>query len=329
MLASAAMMASWPLAAGVAGGIALAGSPFVAKYQRGRALKKFIMDFSPKAKGAPRVHVIAHSFGTFLTANSLRYFPAFQFSRIVLVGSVLPRKFDWPGLLARKPKAFEQVRNEVGGNDWVVRLSGGTSWISRELGSAGRFGFSPDSATVHTVRASDGRCAECNGDSTPTVHNVPMPDFEHSDAFLNIEHALHWWLPFLWGFEPGRFREWVDYCRDSIYYFSENDRVAYEMTARKFRRERFHWTRNEDGQQTLDHHIQSLIEKEVEKLPPARRLTFNFKKSADDAFSILINIVGGAGNDCFDSTPGTEARRYLQPYHALGEAVRRAMAENK
>lgn len=85
----------------------------------------------PKAK----TMVLAHSFGTWATAQAVKdLFPEFRLNAAILVGSVIPRNFDW------LPYDI-QVHNFVGKKDSVVLSSAlwGTGW-------SGRFGFDNDTA---------------------------------------------------------------------------------------------------------------------------------------------------------------------------------------
>src|SRR5262249_51822621 len=67
----------------------------------------------------PVVHVIAHSFGTYLTGETLRQNGEVEeelltVHRVILVGSVLPSSYPWHEVIGEEPDwCFEQVRNEV------------------------------------------------------------------------------------------------------------------------------------------------------------------------------------------------------------------------
>lgn len=80
--------------------------------------------------------IFAHSFGTWATAQAVRdLFREFRLHMAILVGSVVPRKFDW--------SCYELgVHNFVGKRDIVVLSSAlwGTGW-------SGRFGFKPSDGT--------------------------------------------------------------------------------------------------------------------------------------------------------------------------------------
>ena len=74
--------------------------------------------------------VLAHSFGTWAVAHAIKeLYNEFRLDMLILVGSVIPRNFNW------SPYGI-QVNNFVGNNDWVVLSSAlwGTGW-------SGRFGF--------------------------------------------------------------------------------------------------------------------------------------------------------------------------------------------
>ena len=134
------------------------------------------------------------------------------FDRIVLVGCVLPRRFNWQAVFTRAP-SDPHVRNEVGSSDFVARLVGLTAWLTRgELGSAGRNGFLPGEHEVHSISNPWDACTRCGPCSTAKVHNVTLEKYGHSTWTLGIGHILQLWLPYLWGYPPDEFSAWLTTC---------------------------------------------------------------------------------------------------------------------
>lgn len=119
-------------------------------------------------------HVVAHSFGTYVIGSALRKFPEVMVKRMVLVGSVLPRHYDWSKVLTDKPIPFT-VRNETGKRDLVVKLAGLIGRVTRDMGDAGFRGFDITTDVVHDTTTVWGPCEECEGitDAVP-IHNVPL-----------------------------------------------------------------------------------------------------------------------------------------------------------
>ena len=103
------------------------------------------------------------------------------------------------------------VRNEIGSSDSVVRLAGLTTWLTRELGSAGRKGFLAGGHQVHYISSPWRACKECPS-AVPVVHNVMLERYGHSTWALGVGHALLLWLPYLWGYPPAEFRDWLNVC---------------------------------------------------------------------------------------------------------------------
>ena len=199
---------------GVAG-LVVAGI-YVAGVQRRRCATRTKARISDEAAGARGTHVIAHSFGTYLAARAMASYDIL-FNRVVFVGCVLPRRFDWYTLFQRAPASemlgpsLVDVRNEIGSSDSVVRLTGFTAWLTQELGSAGRKGFLGGRHQVHAISDPWHTCEECPG-SAARVHNVTLEKYGHSTWALGIGHALHFWLPYLWGYPAAEFRDWLTVC---------------------------------------------------------------------------------------------------------------------
>jgi pimeloyl-ACP methyl ester carboxylesterase len=186
-VAAALWMRAWVLPASAVALLALVLGLGLARLQRrarGTATKR---EFSLASSAGPRPHVIAHSFGTWLTGQALRH-PELAFDRMVLVGSPLPRDYDWGALQVHGRRPFEAVRNEMGSADAVVYLAGLARWVARDLGDAGRRGFVAG-AHVHDVDGPWAGCEPCAGAPAARIHNVPLREMGHSDVFLGPGHA--------------------------------------------------------------------------------------------------------------------------------------------
>jgi pimeloyl-ACP methyl ester carboxylesterase len=180
-------------------------------------------DLDAGMKSTEPPHLIGHSFGTYLAGSWLRLFEHQRFGRLILVGAVLPRLYPWEVLFHRRGgrAKFESVRNETGKKDFVVFLASLTFWVPRlGVGSAGLLGFRKNLHFIHSVRTTFGPCSHClemeaRGlrEETARVHNYPLTEYEHSDAFLSEDHARKLWLPTLWGFAPADFEYFGDLCR--------------------------------------------------------------------------------------------------------------------
>ena len=141
-------------------------------------------------------HVIAHSFGTYLVGRALRDRDGLHLGRLVLFGCVLP-----PHDLAYfQAGRVEQVRNEYGPRDWIVRLAHHLGRILpfTGLGGAGLTGFSADEQVVHHISTVRGECDLCNGsDQQILIHNVYLNGICHSNMLLTMLHPYEVWFPYL------------------------------------------------------------------------------------------------------------------------------------
>jgi hypothetical protein len=121
--------------------------------------------------------VVAHSFGTWLLGHLLESEldrdpgERLSFGRLILLGSILPRDFDWVEL--QQAGVVEDVLNHCASEDKIVGLA---RFGIAGSGPSGRVGFTGEGAinvlsagcrhsdllSIDTC-ASDGRCCECTG----------------------------------------------------------------------------------------------------------------------------------------------------------------------
>jgi hypothetical protein len=118
---------------------------------------------------------VAHSFGTFIISQNILRFPEVFFDKIVFVGGILRRDFNWwyPYSIHRNLR----VRSEIHRKDKALTfayLYSKLPWI-RWIGDSGKKGFINNYAFINT----------------PTYNYS-----DHSDMF-GITHMNNQWLPFL------------------------------------------------------------------------------------------------------------------------------------
>jgi pimeloyl-ACP methyl ester carboxylesterase len=178
-----------------------------ARSKSAQRLKLYLDEKAP----AGRPHLIAHSLGTYLIGRTLKKFPDVRLENLILVSTVLPRHFPWKSVLGEMPPKVRRVRSEFGRSDPVVRAVGWISWLVRDLGNAGLYGFHNAENWVHTSLSPVQACLDCIPRYSPVpVHNVPLGEFRHSDQFLSPKHAQTLWLPFLWNIEPNELFSFLD-----------------------------------------------------------------------------------------------------------------------
>lgn len=187
----------------------------LAYYRRTRAFKSFARQLNTSLIAGERPHLIAHSFGTYLTGRALRKLPALRFGSIILTGCVLSCRYSWKDLNARQRLAFFAVRNEMAMKDWVVRGAYLLQGLLPGMGHAGFRGFLGAPNVVHKTDSPFEPCVRCREGIPALVHNVEHPEFGHTDHFITSGHAESFWLPFLWKMEPSEYQEFLDLCYEA------------------------------------------------------------------------------------------------------------------
>ncbi|HXH91743.1 MAG TPA: hypothetical protein VNN25_09190 [Thermoanaerobaculia bacterium] len=120
----------------------------------------------------PEVCAVAHSFGTYLVCNSMRLFDEIRFDRLILLRSVLPRRFPWTKLAHK----CSSVLSELGGSDGALIFA----QFVPGLGASGRYGFKTPGEIVREHVNEYG---------------------EHSTVF-GARYMRESWIPFLRGEHP-------------------------------------------------------------------------------------------------------------------------------
>jgi pimeloyl-ACP methyl ester carboxylesterase len=187
-------------------------------------------------------HVIAHSFGTFLFGCLLERFRSVRVGEVLLVGCVLKSNFPWRRLTRYRIGSVSTVRNEVAGQDWLVRLAGVIGCVVPNLGSAGVSGFHGPLDIVHTQEDCLGPCETCEsvGFLAP-VHNVSLSECGHCDLLRGDSHARVFWLPVLWGIQPFEFRLFVTLCAEAAFYEEAGDLARLRIVEGYLRRRPWRW----------------------------------------------------------------------------------------
>jgi hypothetical protein len=151
-------------------------------------------------------HFVGHSNGTYLLGASLKALPAMRFQRIALIGSVLPRDYDWS--VRVRDGQVREIRNHRSSVDWPVGLlcSGLRALQMRDIGTGGFDGFEWNTASVsreiyyHRGGHSGPLTPTCltdiathilTGQDPPAPYLVPSPPFFFSWASRLLGH---WWF---------------------------------------------------------------------------------------------------------------------------------------
>jgi pimeloyl-ACP methyl ester carboxylesterase len=193
--------------------VTLALARYCASVRRENVVAYFNRELQKHLMPNERPHLIAHSFGTYLTGRTLLKWNNTRFDSIVLTGSVLSHRFRWEKLNCDDRRAIERVRNEQGLKDMVAAAAIAAYGTIPKMGYAGLVGFKGDEKLIHNNKGPYQRCSLCNPKKIALVHNVHLDEIGHSDHFLTIGHAESFWLPFFWGIEPCEYQDWLDLCQ--------------------------------------------------------------------------------------------------------------------
>jgi hypothetical protein len=156
------------------------------------------------------------------------------------------------------------VRSETSTADPAVINAHRARWLLDGVGGSGWRGFDEAPGVVHTAADPLGRCPTCtaalqaSGPRLPApgvrvpgcapVHNVPLGTFPHSDHFFGPGHGERFWLPFLWGYPPHLYYDYLRACTvvsDALVRAAEDAgpwATAAAVAARMDPRARLAWT---------------------------------------------------------------------------------------
>jgi pimeloyl-ACP methyl ester carboxylesterase len=301
----------------------------IARYRRARTVDAVKRQISTKS-AQRRPHVIAHSFGSYICGWALEKFQDLRFGRIVLIGCVLPRGFQWQRIRRTRPDAFEEVRNDIGLQDSVVWL---LRWLGRivpDMGTSGLFGFVNSPRVVHRSSRAWGPCPACpQAQRRAFVHDIFLAKYRHSDWALGPGHARELWLPYLWGLSPREFNQFIECCRDAAYARQEKFWRELVVAEENLKTRSWTWTQMQP--------LEAFVAAELERLArrsersSAERLRRDRLEIVQDAFTFTYLAVAEAYDESADfesaSTPERDQillalfpRRAISM--ALAEAVR-------
>lgn len=162
------------------------------KSARQAEIDRFYAELSRFQQAHPTIRpsVIAHSFGTYILAQTLVTYPAVDLDRIILCGSIIDRNYDWGSLL--KTGRVRRIRNEVAGKDGVVGLF--RCRVMRLVvpftGASGVDAFSA---------------------SLDELEQPKFAHFNHSSHFIAAAHCRRYWIPFL-----RATRDFANLCRECV-----------------------------------------------------------------------------------------------------------------
>lgn len=281
----------------------------LAYYRRRRAFSTFMKQLNTSLIAGERPHVIAHSFGTYLTGRALKKWSALRFKRIILTGCVLSSRFNWKDLNASQRQAFVAVRNEIAMKDWVVQSAFFLQGLLPGMGHAGFRGFLGPSSIIHKTSGPFECCQRCLNGAGALVHNVVHPEFGHSDHFITNAHAEFFWLPFLWKMEPSEYQEFIDLCYEAAELEERHDDWKLAVVETELREKPWRWASGSIAQyfrlrlsDTLGGHSPEEIEDAVDR---ATGLLWRFVRHAAHVRSrTLLAFLAVADHEKRAHSPG-------------------------
>ncbi len=224
--------------------------------------------------------------GTYLAINAFDTFPDHDWGRIVLAGSVLPRTFDWNGKKKRDCESFIEVRNEMGGGDWVVWAVGWVAILIPSLGASGHRGFLGKPRDIHFQDTEHGPCKPCvRRICRAPVHNVLLKKFRHSDAFLTNAHCEALWLPFLWGYEPSEYKRFRRMCAAVVRFELAGDSENASDAAEELLLREWSWIGRRKPST-----LKKYIESRIDRLGTAHHLALTKAQATDHAVRLMCRL---------------------------------------
>jgi hypothetical protein len=279
------------LAVGAAVVLLIVGLVCLSRRERRRAVEEIRAQLEHAVAGSGPPHIIAHSFGGYLAGWALWNYVYFRFKRVVLVGAALPRDYDWQSLLAGRQAAVQAVRNEHGLRDHVIRLAGLAQRVAPDMGDAGHKGFRGGPAVVHHGASPVEACPQCLGLASATrVHNVPLGAYAHRTALLGLLHAHKLWLPFLWGYTPAEFDEWLELCWDAARLAREERWVDLDSTLLTLASREWTWC----GGRRLEVYLLENIEQAARRAGASSPSGAQLKQAVDTALHRVCERVDDA-----------------------------------
>jgi pimeloyl-ACP methyl ester carboxylesterase len=303
-----------PIIIAAAAVLLLVGAHAFSYLRRARAIKTVRLQLDQVDLFDAPPHLIAHSFGTALSAISIDKYDT-AFDRIVLVGGVIPVDLDW--------RAFHDhgrigaVWNEVGSADWVVRLAKYAGKLVKVLGHSGLVGFVEEPTLTHRMTGPSALCTECSPQQRAPVHNVNLNRYSHFDALATRKHAARYWLPFFWQVEPAEYRRFLNLCLRAARYDSEVDSPALTVVESELSERPWRWAAGKSIAQLIDDHLKDYLNRhlEVEAHPEM------WEDLSSRAIARLWHTVWEAAQNSKEANPDPYYVAALKPSVAVGRAV--------
>jgi hypothetical protein len=209
-------------------------SPAVLNGYRMSAMKAVADQMAINMGGAPP-HIIAHSFGTYLTSIIFQRFDWPRANRIIFAGSAVAEDFPWNTVRRDHlaVKNFSELRNDWFPTDVIINM---VDWVRQipELGCAGARGFTVIPGFVHNLKGPAFPCSNWQRGNCVPVHNVQRDVdagadpavVDHSLVYLTPANVAQFWLPYLWGIDAAEYDSLRALCRGIGDAYKQRDEKA-------------------------------------------------------------------------------------------------------
>jgi pimeloyl-ACP methyl ester carboxylesterase len=180
------------------------------------AMGEVVAQMGRNMGGAPP-HILAHSFGTYLTSIIFQRYDWARADRIIFAGAAVAETFPWREVHRQHPLGgnnFNELRNDWFLSDVIIKLA---SWVRQipGLGCAGVLGFTMDPGVVHNIVGPGFACSNWQRRGCVPIHNVQRDivtgadpaALDHSLVYLVPANVALFWLPYLWGLDATEYED--------------------------------------------------------------------------------------------------------------------------
>jgi pimeloyl-ACP methyl ester carboxylesterase len=195
--------------------------------------------------GAPP-HIIAHSFGTYLTAIIFERYDWARANRIIFCGSAVAEDFPWERVHRRTN--FRELRNDWFPGDQVIKVA---DWVRAipHFGCAGLRGFKMVQGFVHNLSGAAFACSNWRRGGCVPIHNVEREIavgaepavVDHSLAYLTPASIAQFWLPYLWGLDAAEYEDLRELSRGTDEALRLGDRGTIRIKEKQLLARRYSW----------------------------------------------------------------------------------------
>ena len=167
-----------------------------------------------------------------------------------------------------------------------------------------------------------GGCLPCKPGTPriPSVHNVRLEDFEHSD-FLNEVHARDLWLATLWHMEPWEYIECTGLCSEAAGHWGDNREAETGSVEETLGQCIWSWMNPEAGEENLRNYISKRVSQKL--VAKGNNVT---KVELDGITGRTLRRAWNIINAAWAKDASQNGNcRYAYPPYAIAEAIRQEL----